>query len=315
MNKLKNILITNSNIAQASGSHQRVKTLVEKFEVDQIASIRLNHKLAKLELFDNCYRLIHREVRQYTTLDYIKNIFTFCSLNFYRVPRTKVFRYDFANTKLIAHTTKVVPACNNVENLYHVDICDDLYSAYRRAFMASLVKRKFSVRILAYYLEANLERFNIWRIMKKKISVSFITFSDARSYYYYPNVDVIPNSRRYDELYTVRPRKFREQGCVFGVIGDYESFANKTNYHNGLSFVNKLKKRSSLIVFGTNTELLPPSPLAQIYGRYDYLTDLVELFDIGFCCPDLFGGVQNKFIDYMIIYKHVVISPEYKSFC
>ena len=78
--------------------------------------------------------------------------------------------------------------------------------------------------------------------MKKKISVSFITFSDARSYYYYPNVDVIPNSRRYDELYTVRPRKFREQGCVFGVIGDYESFANKTNYHNGLSFVNKLKK-------------------------------------------------------------------------
>ena len=100
--------------------------------------------------------------------------------------------------------------------------------------MASLVKRKFSVRILAYYLEANLERFNIWRIMKKKISVSFITFSDARSYYYYPNVDVIPNSRRYDELYTVRPRKFHDK-VAFWSSGDYEILLTKqtitTDYH------------------------------------------------------------------------------------
>lgn len=202
--------------------------------------------------------------------------------------------------QIVCHTSRsfyLIPsACKRL--VAHIDLCDDLVSAYSRMALQCLAQlRLLSCGIFSW--EA-LRELQLWRI-SRKVPVSFIT----QPQFFRGAFEIIPNFHGGKQL-ALPEYSFRVRKPVFGILGNFRTMANQSCVKWSLKNITPLGYR--VILFGNNANIFENKAGLGIYGTFATRSEIQEHFDIGLCVVDLQGGIQNKVIDYLILGKPTIVS-------
>lgn len=213
---------------------------------------------------------------------------------------------------IICHTSRSFLALSPQmrKKVIHIDVCDNLVKGYRRTSFYFFLANPFLA--FAYFYESVLE-YCILRSVNEGVSISYITNNDIPTWLgNRNNVICFPNFYNFESI-SNELSHFDSDSVRIGLVGNFRTILNNQILKSLLKY--KFPFKHEICLFGQIPEKKEfPSDL-NIYGEYEDLLSIKNLFDIGYCCSPLQAGIQNKVIDYLFLNKPILIDEAvYASF-
>lgn len=218
---------------------------------------------------------------------------------------------DYEN--IICHTNRTFLALSPVirKKVIHIDVCDNLVRGYKRSsFYFFKTKPLLGV---AYLYESILEYF-VLKLIDGEVSLSFITRNDVPSWlnnqdrvFCFPNPYHLASVSNDSSVHKNTPMRI-------GLVGNFRTILNNQILKSLLKYQFPFERE--IVLFGQcPIKEMEYADDVKVYGEFEDLECIKDLFDVGYCCSPLQAGIQNKVIDYLFLNKPILIdNAVYTSF-